>query len=463
MLTDLRIRNFKAWHDTGPLKIAPLTLLFGTNSSGKSSLHQFLMMLRQTAESPDRRRVLHTGDLATPVDLGSYIDLVFGRNAANDLEFTIEWDLENDLSVEDVKTQETTSGGHMTFDATLQATGSTPPKVHVERFRYGLSADPALAVGLTRDGAGKYHVAAEGFIPVMTLGRKWPVSAPSHFHVFPDDVQNRFQNLEFVADLTLAFEQQLSSIAYLGPLREPPVRLYRWSGEEPSDVGIRGERTIESLLAGQARAYNLKRKRKLRPLQVVVADWLKRMGVIDSFTVTPIRSGRDEYEVKVRAPGRSNLVSLTDVGFGVSQILPVVTQCFYAAPGSTLIFEQPEIHLHPAVQAGLADLFIEAITMREDNAPRRIQAIVESHSEHLLRRLLRRMAEGTVSPDQVAMYVVTPGSSRSGSEIHPLDVDALGDVRNWPKDFFGDQTTDIIEQTRAARRRRHEHANAPRA
>ena len=454
MLTELRIRNFKAWRDTGRVRLAPLTFLFGTNSSGKSSLHQLLLMLRQTAESPDRRRVLNTGDGSTPVDLGSYVDLINGRDPKRTLEFEFGWTLPEALKVVDAKTGRSTEGNAMTFEARIDAIGVAPPRVHVTSFNYRLHADDGdgLSLGLTREKDKAYRVRAKGYQPVMTMGRKWPVSTPSHFHAFPDDLQTRFQNLEFAADLTLALENQLSSLPYLGPLRERAVRLYRWSGEEPEHVGWRGERTVEALLAGQDRVYNLKPRRALKPLQVIVAEWLKRLEVIESFSVVPIGRGRDEYEVRVRAPGRRQEVLLTDVGFGVSQVLPVITQCFYSPPESTLILEQPEIHLHPAVQAGLADLFIDAAAMREDGAPRNLQLIVESHSEHLLRRLLRRIAEESLQPEDVALYFVRPGTS--ASVIEPLEVDELGNARNWPPNFFGDQTTDILEQTRNARRRR---------
>jgi hypothetical protein len=341
----------------------------------------------------------------------------------------------------------------MGFSASIRATGSFPPRLHVEHYQYSLNGPTAsLRLGSQRESAGRYKILAEGLAPVMTLGRKWPVSAPSHFHAFPDDLQTRFQNLEFAPDLTLALEEQLNALAYLGPLREKPERLYRWSGEEPGHVGWRGERTVEALLAGRERVYNLRPKQHLKPLQTVVAEWLKKLGVIDSFSVTAISQGRDEYEVRVKAPGRSQEVLLTDVGFGVSQVLPVITECFYAPPHSTVILEQPEIHLHPAVQAGLADLFIESISMREGGAPRDIQLIVESHSEHLVRRLLRRIAEGAVDPQDIAMYFISPG--RLGSRITPLNVDTYGNVLNWPENFFGDQTTDIVEQSRNARIRR---------
>jgi predicted ATPase len=130
----------------------------------------------------------------------------------------------------------------------------------------------------------------------------------------------------------------------------------------------------------------------------------------------------------------------------VSQVLPVVVQCFYATPGSTVIFEQPEIHLHPRVQADLADVLIEASTLNG------VQFIVESHSEHFLRRLQRRMAEETITKDHVALFVcdVVDGRSR----IDSLGVDELGNITNWPKDFFGDEIGDLAAMTEAAMKRR---------
>ncbi|MBV8065476.1 MAG: AAA family ATPase [Actinobacteria bacterium] len=99
MLTRLRIQNFKAWRDTRPIRLAPLTVYFGPNSSGKSSLNQFLLMLKQTVESADRRRVFHIGDESTPVDLGSYRDLVFGHQPDTSVKFSFR--LQDALDVMD--------------------------------------------------------------------------------------------------------------------------------------------------------------------------------------------------------------------------------------------------------------------------------------------------------------------------------------------------------------------------
>ena len=115
-------------------------------------------------------------------------------------------------------------------------------------------------------------------------------------------------------------------------------------------------------------------------------------------------------------------VLITDVGFGVSQILPVIVLCYYVPRGSTIILEQPEIHLHPAVQAWLADVFIDAVNTRG------IQIILESHSEHLLTRLQRRIAEGAISPDKTALYFCHMENSES--KIEKLDVDLYGNITN---------------------------------
>ncbi|MFT3660055.1 MAG: AAA family ATPase [Gordonia sp. (in: high G+C Gram-positive bacteria)] len=451
MLTGLRIRNFKAWRDTGEVPLAPLTVFFGANSSGKSSLHQLPMLLRQTVESADRRRVLHTGDRHTPVDLGGFADLV--RDPAEPLSFELGWRREEPLTVVDPGSRRALSGRDLRFGATISADGGLPPRIAVDEYAYTLTGDDgAVSLGGRRTGPGDYTLTAAGMTLQPVPGRTGTVSPPGHFHAFPDDVTTHFAHLDFVPDLTYALEKQLTALDYLGPLREPPGRLHRWSGEEVGGVGRRGEQAVEALLAGAGRRYGRTPDGPTAPLGAAVARRLQTLGVIDEFTVAPIAPGRDEYEVRVRTPDGTREVLLTDVGFGVSQVLPVVVECLYAPPGSTVIMEQPEIHLHPSVQSGLADVLIDAIGTYEEGRPRNVQLVVESHSEHLLRRLLRRIAEEAIDPATVACYVVTPG--RDGSRIEPLDVDAYGAVRNWPADFFGDPAEDLVARSRSARQRR---------
>ena len=180
-------------------------------------------------------------------------------------------------------------------------------------------------------------------------------------------------------------------------------------------------------------------------VQDAVARQLKQLGLIHSFTLQPVAEGRREYELRVRQSSSSPEVLITDVGFGVSQILPVLTLCYYASPKSIIILEQPEIHLHPAVQAGLADVFIDAIKNRG------VQIILESHSEHLLRRLQRRLAEEQLLPQDVALYFTSMVEGESQRE--ELQVDTYGNINNWPANFFGDEMGDLVAMTEAAMQR----------
>ena len=186
----------------------------------------------------------------------------------------------------------------------------------------------------------------------------------------------------------------------------------------------------------------------------LIAECLERLGVIDSFSVRPLAEGRKEYEVLIRTVAGGAEVKITDVGFGVSQVLPAIVQAFYCPPGATVWMEQPEIHLHPQVQAELADVFIDAISARESGKPRNAQLIVESHSEHFLNRLQRRIAEGIVTHDQVAIYFARRADA--STELEPLRLNKYGDIENWPENFFGDEMADLTARTVAAGRRRQQ-------
>jgi predicted ATPase len=112
--------------------------------------------------------------------------------------------------------------------------------------------------------------------------------------------------------------------------------------------------------------------------------------------------------------------------------------------------EQPEIHLHPQVQSNLADVCISAVQAYQDGKERDVQLIIESHSEHFLTRLQRRVAEGAIRPEEVAIYFCR--NTENGAELKALELDLFGEIDNWPVDFFGDQMGDIAKRTIAAMR-----------
>ena len=448
MLTKLRIQNFKAWKDSGDIRLAPITVLFGANSAGKTSIPQLLLVLKQTAESSDRKRALQLGDGRTLTDVGTYDDAVHNHDVDQPLELHLEWKLAQPLEISDPLSRTKVEGNTIGFGVTIRAGKRHEPLVSSFQYELRREAEKVLSVGMTRRPTGeKFDLTSESYNFVRHTGRAWPLPEPFRFYGFPDETTAYYQNAALVSDLVLALETTLRSIFYVGPLREYPKRLYLWSGESPDHVGERGDRAIEAILSAGNRAFNWSARQHTKPLGAVVAERLRSMGLISDFKVKPLGEHRKEFEVLVRTGPKLPEVKLTDVGFGVSQVLPVIVECFFVPRRSIVIFEQPEIHLHPKVQAELADLFVDAIRAREGGVSRDCQFIIESHSEHFLRRLQRRIAEEKLSPADAALYFVrtVDGSAR----IEELKVDPYGNILNWPEGFFGDEMEDLVARTEA--------------
>lgn len=455
MLTRFRLKNFKAWRDTGDMKLAPLTVIFGSNSSGKSSLGHLLLALKQTVLLADRKRALHLGDENSLIDLGTFSDCLYQHNAANDLEFGLRWRLPSSLTVKNtLDRQEAYTGEELELNVRLLADKSTQPQTLSFDYQLIHAGNPLLSVQHSRENT-QGNLNCEPLRLMSAPGRKWPLEPPEKFYRFSDRTLSRYQNADFLAELALETEHLLQNFFYLGPLRSYPKRVYQWSGDTPPDVGFQGEYSIAALLAATEDERQLNRgpKRKRQRFDMLIAGWLKDLGIIHQFSVQPVAEGRKEFEVLVQTHPGSSEVKLTDVGFGVSQVLPALVQAFYAPQDSIVWMEQPEIHLHPMVQANLADAFISAIQARENGNPRNVQLIIESHSEHFLSRLQRRVAEQVITPDDVAIYFVN--HRNKAAELEPLRLNVYGDIENWPENFFGDEMADIAARTMAAMQRKN--------
>jgi len=454
MITELHLQNFKSWKDTGPMKFAPLTGFFGTNSSGKSSILQALLMMKQTVESTDRSRALYMGDRNSYVDLGTYYDIVNGHKEDASLEISISWNLLNPVAIYEYPGNISSFSFHASiqketerllcdqFEYLFESEFSRrrkPQRTEIKNYKFGMA--------LKSESADKieYEFIHENFEPLRSPGRPWPISSLVKFYGFPDAIFSYYQNVGFLGKCVLEFEKFFSRITYLGPLRDYPQRTYLWPGDIPTDVGKKGENAVAAMLASHAKDKPKKQVDKM------VAKWLKKMNMIDSFSLKPIAANRKDYELLVRKTPKSPEVLITDVGFGVSQILPVLVLCYYAPKGSIILLEQPEIHVHPSVQSVLADVFIDVVNNRD------VQLIIESHSEHLLRRLQRRIAEEKLSSEKAALYFCE--MDKGSSKLNRLDINSYGDICNWPKDFFGDEMDDLVEMTKAKMKRmqREEH------
>ena len=464
MFTEIRATNFKSWARLSPdapadraaqvdsrgLPLGRVTGLFGANSSGKTSILQVLLLLKQTAESADRKLPLDLGDVRSPIQLGTFTDVLREHDSHNRLGLGLSWKIKDQLTIHDPANPKKLlfTADEFAFDTEV---GLRRNAMEVESFRYG--AGPNI-VNFRRASttASEYTLRAtingDDHYLKRALGRKWPLPAPVKCYGFPDQVAAYFQNSGFLGDLELSFEDQLSQTFYLGPLRDNPRPDYQWTGASPRDVGYNGAGAVNALLAAQLsgqkrnfRKFTRNGKRyRLISVEEHVAEWLQELGLVYSFRVAPLYEDANIYRVYVKRSEFSPEVLLTDIGFGVSQVLPVLVLLAYVPEGSTVIMEQPEIHLHPAVQSGLADVILESALVRN------VQVIVESHSEHLLKRIQLRVAEqqlanGTpVSADDVRLWFI----DQQGPVSHAKDlkINDFGEIINWPENFFGDPFTE---------------------
>ena len=401
MITELRAQNFKSWQDTGDLRFAPLTGFFGANSSGKTSILQVLLMLKQTVEQPsDWNEPLYFGDEKSLVNLGSFEDVMHGHKQGISLQLTLSWKLNEMISIQRKSTDSISLGmsieKHYNDEDLVWFCYTNKMNWKVERTTNGQLINSPAPRDMRGNPTGPLQ---EG------LFRCYGVSERAR----PAD-----HRLEPILTCQAEFENLFSRIRYLGPLREHPRHHYIWD-EHPDGVGQQGENAISALLSGRV---------QLSSMEEQIPKWLQRLELIDSYRLQPDLKEKGRYELYVSKYRGGPEVRLTDVGFGVSQVLPVLILCYYAPEGSILILEQPEAHLHPKVQSELGDVLIDVVKNRN------IQIILESHSEHLIHRLTRRIAEEEISAKDMALYSCQ--INEGVSKIEQLKMDEYGNITNWP-------------------------------
>ena len=235
-----------------------------------------------------------------------------------------------------------------------------------------------------------------------------------------------------VSDVQDEFES--SSINYVNPLRAFPKRYYFLDDANVS--------TSLNSMDGDNLTEILKKNTLIKDK---VNKWLNKFHI--SVTVEDLKD--IIHKLKIKHYGVN--LDITDVGFGISQILPILVQGFLSNPNSLTIIEQPEIHLHPKMQADLADLFIDIVTTKgpvspyfQSNENNRI-VIIETHSEYLLKRLRRRISEGKIKSEDVGLYFVHSKTSRKKyAEIKRIKINSKGGF-NWPNEFYSTDLEDTVE------------------
>ena len=417
MFTQLKLTNFKAWEDTGDVVLKPVTMLLGTNSSGKSTLIQSLLLLKQTVQSPDRSIHLNLGgdEMNDLFNFGGF-ENVLRQGASSMRQFSLSFSfcshVPSRISQGDFFcSYGQNSAGGVTIQDWLVKTND-------RHFRS------------IRREKGAYSIMVDDESQPRDKGRH--LSPERSVSLSAEAIAMLGQDGAVLEDLSLSIRRELENIVYLGPLRRKPERDYVWNKSKPGEVGSDGHRAIDVLLSSAL----MKGEDQNRIIEGV-SKWLVRMKVADKLEVKQLgRSTR--YEMVIHRDGIET--NLRDVGIGISQVLPALTIAYFAQSGSTIILEEPEIHLHPLAQSVLAELFVEV------SKERNIQFIVETHSEHLFRRMQTLIAKQQITPNDAAMYFV----ERDGktATMRPLKLDDFGRVQNWPNGFFGDALGETREQAR---------------
>ena len=438
MLTHLKLENFKIWRSTGPIRLAPITLLLGTNSSGKSSLIQSLLLIRQTVKGDDPNLDLNLGnpDADDSVTLGQYKDLLCRHGTV------IEGTLTPQLGIEFRWSESVTAEDFNLFSARYRQ--GTAGSAELEYLRLGKD-NQGFTVHRRKRGVYRLHIAGE-----RNSLRQSADFRPERSIAFSAATLNRLgERAEPIRPIGPALLDELGRIIYLGPVRRLAQRDYVWAGRMPAHIGDDGAKAVDALIASGVVCQLAKKRNQPIPAEGMLFAyaiyWLREMNLADDLSTLALGSSA-RYELLIENDGQVS--NLKDVGVGVSQVIPVIVAALFAQPGHIVIVEEPESHLHPLAQSKLAELFAQV------SKARNVQFIVETHSEHLFRRMQTLIAKQQITPKDAVMYFV----ERDGkaARMRPLDLDDFGRVKNWPEGFFGDALGETREQTAQAIKRAKE-------
>jgi predicted ATPase len=440
MFEALRLKNFRGFADTGEVDLACLTIIVGPNNAGKSSLLHSLLLLRQTVETRRLDEPLVTS--GSFVDVGSFDDIVRGGSANPHRSIGIglrasrnfidqegaEWGhkeslanrLELDFELDRIANQIRLKQSRFLRDSDLRV------GVRWDEGTQGYRLQPAaLAKGAS---ANMYN-----FLPAVDRSQRTLESL---------DVESLTKWSESLAQRTI-WLQLLQSIDHIAPLRIPVPR-YTVLGRTAGSVSTAGGEALLNSLRSSERSNSAEPVRLISQLDYWVS---KRFQMLARLRLLDVDKAGRILALLGDERGGFKDINIANMGEGISQMLPVIASVVTAQANSCLLVEQPEIHLHPAAQADLGDLFVDSVT--DQNGP---QFLVETHSEHLLLRIRRRVAEGRLSPDKVSvLYVERAGRKHT---VRRLPLDEQGSFSTWPAGFFEEGYSEALRLAEAASKRR---------
>ncbi len=396
----LIIENFKGIHDRQEFTIRPLTIFCGPNSSGKSSCIHALAALAQTTKLTASQIPIILDNEYAQVHLGRFIDVLHSKSITDSFSIGISINQASPLLFRSDTPENTPESL-----PTIQAEYSFRAKAATQEI-YTKTAK--LSNGNETYTFNRKSVSGDNY-SILRGGKKLPFEAnPSggfglqirmRFKEEKKPSEDQIRAFIFNELINRNLNYELGRTLYLGPFRQPPLRKYPTRGSQPTEVGAAGESAVTIL------ANEFARSKTKHPNLAQVSEWINRLGLGKKLQIQPVAK-TDLVDVSITLNDGTQL-PLPDLGYGVSQVLPVLVQCAFAPSDSTLLFEQPELHLHESASIQLASVFVDII--REKS----VHIVVETHSRHLFLEIMRQVNVGRLSPEDVILYDVSRRDGKS--------------------------------------------------
>lgn len=400
-ITAVRVGGFKSLRDPVDLAIRPLTLLAGQNSAGKSSVMQALLLAKQTLEAPYDPGVLL---LDGPCVHAATAESLLWRGKEGRAE---SWTLGVVYSgISFFAEYGRKNGGGFELRGTTMGEGAS-----------------AISVRTPDDDV---PTVIKDYLSTLIIESGVQHSA---FKVSSARVSHRLE-----AALTLGAETRqnvnvlpffptiaVEDLIHVPGLRGLPARSYPVTRVADRYPGLFSDYTASVLFHWQQTAPET---------AAGVADDLRHLGITSAVRASRIAGNDSAVEVTVGrlpASAETDMVNIADVGFGASQVLPVVVALRAARPGQLVHIEQPELHLHPNAQVAMAALLVNA-------AKRGARVVVETHSSVLLKAVQLAVARGDLPPEDVALHWFTRDDD-GATQVRTADLDRTGVYGDWPVDF----------------------------
>jgi hypothetical protein len=407
-ISKIAVRGFKSIADEQQIELRPLTLLAGANSSGKSSLMQPVLLLKQTLEAPsDPGALLLNGPNVRFTSGEQLLSQIAGDTRKP--EFGVRIELSRGAHLEVIFEREEAVG----FDVSEMNYAENAQGIRIVR---GMTHDEIL------------EALPSAFRSVPKGGQRWCVRRERCFLSFRLVHPSGGVLGVLIAAMRRGlspgdqFAVNLEGLIHLPGLRGNPQRTYPKRAAGPLFPG-----TFEDYVASVISQWQSKSDPRLSQLGAALEDmgltWKVEAQSVDD-TQVELRVGRLAHS---RPGDNHDLVSIADVGIGVSQVLPVLVALIVSEPGQVVYLEQPEMHLHPRAQRRLAHVLADA-------ANRGVIVVAETHSALLLREVQTLVATGRLTPDKVKLHWFQRQED-GRTVVRPADLDENGAYGDWPEDF----------------------------